>query len=829
MPYAPAGPAAGATPVVSVVTPYFNTGPVFRETARCVLGQSLQAFEWIIVNDGSTDPEALAVLDEFRPEQCGDPRIRVINHRVNHGLPASRNTGFRAARAELVFQIDADDLIEPTTLEKCAWYLHSYTGAAFVKGWSVGFGACEYLWTKGFHNGREFLNENLATATAMLRRSVHESVGGCDETIRAGMEDWDFWVRCASMGYWGGTIPEYLDWYRRRDNQHDDWGNLKTQHARQTFRARLRGLYPRVFADGGFPELAPHWPKPLEPVPAAPPFANPLAKDRPRLLMIVPWLRMGGADRFNLDLMRFLTSPAGGEWEVTVATTNAGHPWLPQVTALTPDVFCMDQFLRPVDYPRFLRGLIESRRPDVVMVSNAELGYQLLPYLRTHCPGPTYVDFNHMEEPHWRSGGHPRSGIAMQEQLDLNVVVSEHLKTWMVQRGADDRRIEVCYINADTALFHPDAAARREERAELQIGDGECVILYAARFCPQKQPLVFAESIARLRDLCSGLKDQPAFTVLVAGDGENRDALVDRLNALDLLREGDEPDPSRPVVMLGAVPPERMPAVMAASDVFFLPSLWEGIALSIYEAMAAGLAVVGANVGGQRELVTPETGVLLDRPADGDAAAEAERYAVALLDLLTDGRKRCSLGAAARDRIQRHFELANMGSRMLELFAHARDLRDAEPRTAIPPSLANELAVQAIEQHRLTHLTDYLWTVQAKYFELQRKVEEAAACDRRECEAAVRIRHIENSRAWRLVTAAKRIPPYTTIARARWGADWQQMDLKLPPTQKLAMIESSRSYRLIRSLKRVPPWSTYVRVRYGAAPESANPVTPNAS
>jgi glycosyltransferase involved in cell wall biosynthesis len=798
------------------VTPYFNTGTIFHETARSVLGQSLQNFEWIIVNDGSSDPEALAVLDEYRDR---DPRIRVLDHRVNHGLPAARNTGFRAARAPLVFQIDADDLIEPTTLEKCAWYLASRPGAAFVKGWSVGFGADEYLWTKGFHDGPAFLDDNLATATAMIRRQVHLEAGGCDETIRAGMEDWDFWVRCASLGHWGGTIPEYLDWYRRRDNQHDDWANLKNEQNRRSFRARLCALYPALFEEGGFPSLPPHWPMPLEQVPVDAPFSNPLAKDRARLLLIVPWLRMGGADRFNLDLIRFLTSAAAGNWEVTIATTSSGHPWLPQAAAITPDVFCMDHFLRAADYPRFLRGLIESRKPDVVMVSNAELGYQLLPFLRAHCPGPAYVDFNHMEEPHWRSGGHPRSGIAMQEQLDLNIVVSEHLKTWMVQRGADSTRIEVCYINADTGLFRPDESLRAREREKLAIGPGEAVILYAARFCAQKQPMVFAESIARLRDLIGGLRDRPAFTVLIAGDGEDRDALVARLSDLGLLRQDDEPDPSRPVVMLGAVPPERMPAIMAASDIFFLPSMWEGIALSIYEAMSAGLAVVGAAVGGQRELVTPETGLLLDRPLhpDGtnDLESEAERYSMALLDLLKDGRKRAAIGAAARQRIESHFELANMGGRMLDLLAHARDLRDSSPRQALPPGLARESAVQAIEQHRLTLLTDHLWGVQARYHELLRQIDPSGAAEAREQEAAERLGHIENSRTWKLLRAAKRIPPYSAIARLRWGPEWQEMHLKMPPSERLAMIESSRSFRLIRTLKGVPPWSMYVRARYG--------------
>ncbi|MBX3403939.1 MAG: glycosyltransferase [Phycisphaeraceae bacterium] len=816
--YAPDGAQGGSPPAVSVVTPYFNTGAIFHETARCILNQSLQNFEWIIVNDGSTDPESLLVLDEYRagalaPEWRG--RVRVIDHKVNHGLPAARNTGFRAARADLVYQIDADDLIEPTTLEKSAWYLASHPHAAFVGSWSVGFGAKRYLWTKGFHDGPAFLDNNIVTATSMIRRTTHDAIGGCDETIRGGMEDWDYWVRAASCGLWGGTIPEHLDWYRRRDNQHDDWENLSDTTRREAFRARLRAMYPALFEAGGFPRLEPHWPVPFETVLADAPISNPLRKDRPRILIIVPWLRMGGADRFNLDLARLLADEG---WGVTIAATGKGHPWLARFASITPDVFCMDHFLRAADQPRFLRALIDSRRPDVVMLTNSSPGYMFLPFLRAHCPGPVYVDFNHMEEPHWRNGGHPRSGAAMGAQLDLSIVSSEHLRSWMISRGAEPDRVRVCYTNADTSLHRPDPAARAKVRASLGIGPGECVILYAARFCPQKQPHVFAESVARLRTLAERHADRPAFTVLAAGDGEERDALRSHLARLGLLR-ADRPAAGGPVVMLGEVPPERVPSLLAASDIFFLPSQWEGIALAVYEAMSTGLAVVGAAVGGQRELVTPETGLLLERVTghDGqtDVAAEAEGYAQALLELMTDGPRRVAMAAAARRRIETHFELADMGGRMLDLFRDARRLADASPRIALPESLARETATQAVEVLRLEDLTDYLWKVRAEHERMLG--ERAAAADAAQAERAAseRLAQIESSRSWRLVRACKSLPPYGVLARARWGRNWRLEELKLPPTRRLAMIESSRSYRLINALKSVPPWSTYVRVRYG--------------
>src|SRR5262249_18351119 len=109
-----------APPVVTIVTPFFNADETFRQTAASVFAQSLQQWEWLIINDASSRPDSVALLGEFGQK---DHRIRVIDHEVNQGPGAARNTGFRQARSNYVFQLDADDLIEPTALEKLWWHL----------------------------------------------------------------------------------------------------------------------------------------------------------------------------------------------------------------------------------------------------------------------------------------------------------------------------------------------------------------------------------------------------------------------------------------------------------------------------------------------------------------------------------------------------------------------------------------------------------------------------------------------------------------------------------------------------------------------------------
>src|SRR5262245_16636457 len=101
--------AKSVAPAVTLVTPYFNTGLLPHDTATSVLRQSFQQWEWLIVDDGSTEADALSVLGEYEHR---DPRIRILRHSENRGLSAARNTGFREAHAPYVVLLDSDDLLE---------------------------------------------------------------------------------------------------------------------------------------------------------------------------------------------------------------------------------------------------------------------------------------------------------------------------------------------------------------------------------------------------------------------------------------------------------------------------------------------------------------------------------------------------------------------------------------------------------------------------------------------------------------------------------------------------------------------------------------------
>lgn len=631
----------GLGPVVTIVTPFYNTGEVFYQTAQSVLQQSLQQFEWLIINDGSDDPQSLQILDQYRQK---DPRIRIIDHAENRGLSAARNTGFRHAQTEYVSLLDSDDLLEPTAVEKWWWFLQTQPQFGFVASYHVAFERQNYLWTGGFHDGAQNAERNRVSMMCMIRKSVHQAVGGFDETIRGGLEDWDFWMRCAARGIWGATVPEFLAWYRLRSDHTDRWQNLQEERITE-FRRRFQKQFPHLY-HGQFPD------PPLRDfsldliLPSLDiPQVNQLVKSNHRLLFILPWLVMGGAERFALNLIDQLQKE---DWQVTiVATAPAEHVWLEDFTKRTEDVFILPHFIPVKDYPRFLGYLIQSRQYDAVLIQGSHEGYRLLPVLRQLYPTLPFIDYLHFITPDWMQGGFPRLSVLYKDYLGRTITSSHQLLNWMVEEGVERQKLEVCYIGVDDQTWKPDQNARRQVRSELGVGIDEIVLFYAARLEEQKQPFLMLEAVKRLSE-CG--KD---FRLWVAGDGSLRPAIEQNIKQANLEKK---------VVLLGNVPTEKMPFYMAGADILFLPSQNEGISQAIYEAMACGLVVVGAKVGGQAELVTPDCGFLVEVREE---QTQIEEYQRILGSLLENSEQREIMGQRARQRIQNQFTLDVMGNCML--------------------------------------------------------------------------------------------------------------------------------------------------------------------
>jgi glycosyltransferase involved in cell wall biosynthesis len=666
-------------PDVSIITPYYNTGSVFQETILSVQRMSFTNWEWIIVDDGSTDPKSLEQLKQLGQM---DPRVRIMSQE-NAGPSAARNTAVAQARARYLFQIDSDDLVEPTFLEKCLWFLETHPDFAFCNSWSLGMGNQEYLWSIGFERGADFLNENWVPPTAVIRRDAHIAMGGYDETIRYGHEDWDYWLGHAAHGQWGYTIQEYLFWYRRQKDSRI--GETQKDRRRE---AAFRSLLTYKYADLGsqFPSPKRIFEKPFTDLTFEQPFRNLLHKssEKPRILCLYPWLTMGGADKFNLDMIRWMPS-----YEFTIVTTlPVYHPWLSQFAAYTPDTFCLDRFLDFADYPRFISYLMQSRQIDAVLISNSELGYQMLPYLRSHHPHVALLDLTHIMEPYWKNGGYPVMSLDAQPFLERSIVTSINLKEWMVKHGVDANYVEVCYTNIDIEEWNPRNFDPALIRQRLNIPPDLPILLFAGRLVAQKRPRLLAEIVQHLAG-CN-----LAFICLVAGAGEETLFLQRFAATLPTY-----------IRLLGRCSNDEIRQLLAAADILLLPSLAEGLALVLYEALAMETVPVAADVGGHRELVTPDCGVLIPQGSNELAA-----YVDTIQQLCLDPALRSQMGKAGRRRVVNNFSRQQFV--MPDILSSVIASSKIERCAPVDTQFGRFSVKTAMTLARMEHVADILWNRQ---------------------------------------------------------------------------------------------------------------------
>ena len=669
-------------PDVAIITPYFNTGEIFFETVQSLLSQSFQNWEWIIVDDGSTDEASIQRLDQVGKM---DSRIKTY-HQSNSGPSAARNHAFAKSSARYVCILDSDDLLEPTYIEKCIWFLESNKEFGFCNSFSVVFGESEYLWQLGFERGREHLKANSGPPISVVRREVFAADGGFDESITFGHEDWAFWLARAKAGHWGFTIQEYLQWYRKNSG-----GRFEQIMRAGETNAQFEAAVALKFADleQHFPAPVRRHPQPYECLDQSIEIENPLFKpeNKRSFLFLIPWMVTGGADRVNLDLVEGLV--AGGHHVSIGATLQADHRWSHEFSRFTSDIFILPNFLSPSDFPRFLVYLIRSRKIDTVLITGSTIGYQLLPYLRAMCPEVVFVDMSHVEELHWLNGGHPRFGAGYQDALDLNIVTTQHLADWMATRGADKERIRVMYTGIRRFRAQDRQHIENDLRRELNVPEGVPVIVFAGRMCDQKRPLLLADILTRLRDQGS------SFHAVVIGDGELRTAYLAKI-ALGRM--------DTRVTSIPSVSHEKWLQILCIADVLLMPSQYEGISVALLEAMASGVVPVVARVGGQPEIVTGDVGFAIDPAAD-----QVSSYADAIARVLGDDELSRRLSAACVDACSIRFSWEKMIERFLSIIESAHQWHLATPRVTLTPTLGLELASMAMEYRRLSEAVDWLW------------------------------------------------------------------------------------------------------------------------
>jgi glycosyltransferase involved in cell wall biosynthesis len=181
---------------------------------KSIRAQTRRDMEVVVIDDGSTEPESVALLDRLGPD------VRVLR-KPNGGLSSARNAGLREARGEWVLPLDADDLVAPTLVERLMGAVERNPELDYVSPLVSYFEEEPAQVTGGWvplGPDRDLLlvnNVGGAGAGSLIRRAAALEVGGYDEWMTS-YEDWEFWCRVAAAGKRGTVVPEFLLYYRVR-------------------------------------------------------------------------------------------------------------------------------------------------------------------------------------------------------------------------------------------------------------------------------------------------------------------------------------------------------------------------------------------------------------------------------------------------------------------------------------------------------------------------------------------------------------------------------------------------------------------------------------
>jgi glycosyltransferase involved in cell wall biosynthesis len=203
---------------VSIITPAWNAAAYIRETIASVRAQTCDDWEWLIVDDGSTDDTA-AIVREYA---AIDRRITLLPQR-NSGPSAARNHAMRIATGQWFTFLDSDDVWQPGFLEAQLAVFRQHPDTGLVTATAVNRGGPfdghpTRAWLAGYPPltlERMILDETSVFIMTVFRRAVFETIGGFDEQQWTS-EDYDFWLRAAQAGFVFRINPQPLAWYRIR-------------------------------------------------------------------------------------------------------------------------------------------------------------------------------------------------------------------------------------------------------------------------------------------------------------------------------------------------------------------------------------------------------------------------------------------------------------------------------------------------------------------------------------------------------------------------------------------------------------------------------------
>ena len=208
---------------VSIIIPCFNQGKYIKDAIESALKQTYENIEIICINDGSNDDTAKnmkLLADRYK--------ILFFNFKENKGVIEARNFAIEASSGDYILPLDADDIIEPTYVEKAVKILDEKPEIGIVYCKAKKFGKTNKIWNLKKYSFEKFLYKNLIFNCALFRKNDFLRAGKYKQNMKNGCEDWDLWLSLIELGLKPYRINEVLFNYRQIPNSRTQATNKNT-------------------------------------------------------------------------------------------------------------------------------------------------------------------------------------------------------------------------------------------------------------------------------------------------------------------------------------------------------------------------------------------------------------------------------------------------------------------------------------------------------------------------------------------------------------------------------------------------------------------------
>ena len=365
------------------------------------------------------------------------------------------------------------------------------------------------------------------------------------------------------------------------------------------------------------------------------------ARGRPHILVCLPFLTIGGAERLISQICKGLGEE---QFQISVLTTQdaphahgSAEAWFSDATER---IYMLPRFLRKHAWKQFVLHLIHHHNIDILWLAGSEYIYELLPAIKTVFPGLKVVDLLFNE------AGHTASNRKFDYCIDITITENFSVHTWLRGHGEQEERIRVIPNGIDLNLFTP----RPKPVSDIQAG--KFTVGYFGRLSHEKAPDVFVQ-------IASHFKDQSGIQFLLAGDGP----MMDEVSKLAIARGlGDS------FQILGFTDSREH---LHRCDAVIAPSRLDGRPNSVMEALASGIPVIASNVGGMAELISHgHTGFLCP-------AGSVPQFVEKVILLSQDRSLSRRMGENARRHAERHFDIRTTIASFGKIFS---ELKNGVPR-----------------------------------------------------------------------------------------------------------------------------------------------------